>query len=102
MATATLAEQKAIADIDAYMKKYGGIYSAWYIGIAADPRQRLFTDHSVSEKGDAWLHTDCGNDASARKVELAFLNAGCKGGDGGGSRDTRYVYAYKITALTRE
>jgi hypothetical protein len=102
MATATTAEQKAIAEIDAYIKKHGGGYPAWYVGIAADPRQRLFTDHSVTEKGGLWIHYDCGNDATARRVEQAFLNAGCKGGGGGGDQNTRYVYAYKITPSTRE
>jgi hypothetical protein len=102
MATATTAEQKAIAEIDAYIKKNGGGYPAWYVGIAADPRQRLFTDHSVFEKGDAWIFCDCGDDATARRIEQAFLNASCKGGGGGGDRDTRYVYAYKISASTRE
>ncbi len=102
MATAASAEQQAIADIDAHIKKCGGGYPAWYVGIAADPRDRLFSGHSVSEKGDAWIIRDCGNDAAARRVEQAFLNAGCKGGDGGGDRNTRYVYAYKITSTTRQ
>jgi hypothetical protein len=102
MATAASAEQQAIAGIDAYIKQHGGGYPAWYVGIAADPRDRLFTGHCVSEKADAWIYRDCGNDGAARRVEQAFLNAGCKGGDGGGDRNTRYAYAYKITASTRE
>lgn len=101
MATATV-EQSVVAEIAAYMRRYGGGYSVWYIGIAADPRQRLFVDHSVRETGGAWIYYDCGTDVSARRVEQAFLNAGCKGGDGGGDWRTRYVYAYRITASTRE
>ncbi|MEK7616663.1 MAG: hypothetical protein AAB414_01265 [Patescibacteria group bacterium] len=39
--------QVIIAEIKAYMAQGGGSYSDWYVGIAADPRQRLFNDHSV-------------------------------------------------------
>jgi hypothetical protein len=101
MASATV-EQTVMAEVNGHIAKCGGGYSAWYVGIAADPRQRLFTDHCVSEKGDAWIFRDCGNDTTARRIEQAFLNAGCKGGDGGGDRNTRFVYAYKITSTTRE
>ena len=101
MATVTV-EQSAVAEIVAYVKKHGGGYSAWYIGIASDPKQRLFTDHIVQETGGRWVYYDCGNDASARRAEQAFLNAGCQGGGGGGDWRTRFVYAYKVTANTRE
>ncbi len=38
---------------------------------------------------------------SARQIEAHFLSLGCKGGDGGGSTATKFVYAYKITSQTR-
>ena len=102
MATAASVEKQVIAAIDAHIKKCGGGYPAWYVGIAADPRDRLFSAHCVSEKGDAWIVRDCGDDATARRVEMAFLNAGCKGSHGGGDRDTRFAYAYKISSTTCE
>ena len=95
-------ETQIIADIDAHIRNCGGTYSAWYCGIASDPRQRLFTDHNVDEKNGAWIIRDCGTDTAARRVEEHFLKKGCKGGGGGGDRTTRYVYAYKITNTTRE
>lgn len=102
MATATSAEQKAKAEIDAYIRKNGGVYSAWYAGIAADPEQRLFTDHNVDKQRDQWIHINCGTDTAARNVENYFLAKGCKGGGGGGDHTTRFAYAYKITSSTRE
>ena len=102
MSTATSAEQKAIAEIDAYIRQHGGVYSAWYVGIAADPRKRLFVDHNVNEQGDLWIYRGCGTETAARRVERYFLAKGCKGGQGGGDRDSRYAYAYKITPTTRE
>lgn len=102
MSTTMSTEQKVIAEIDAYIRQNGGVYSAWYVGIAADPRKRLFEDHNVREHGDLWIYRDCGTDVAARRVEQCFLRMGCKGGDGGGYRNTRYAYAYKITPTTRE
>lgn len=102
MSTATSGLQQIVDEIDAYIRRNGGTYSAWYIGIAASPRDRLFTDHNVSEHGGLWIYRDCGTDTAARSVEQAFLKVGCQGGGGGGDRTTRYVYAYKITSTTRE
>ena len=91
--TSIVSETQAIADIDAYIRNNGGVYSAWYCGVASDPRKRLFTDHNVDEKNGAWIYRDCGTDTVARRVEDHFLRKGCKGGPGGGDWTSRYVYA---------
>ena len=49
-------KQKIILDIKSYVAKNGGAYSQWYIGVTADPKQRLFNDHAVKETGDAWIY----------------------------------------------
>jgi hypothetical protein len=89
-----------IDDIENYILGHGGPFSAWYCGVASDPRQRLLVDHNVNEMFGPWIARDCGTDTAARAVELYFLLQGCKGGPGGGDRNTRYAYAYKITAST--
>lgn len=94
--------EKIATEIDAYIRNGGGGYPAWYCGIAANPRDRLFIDHSVTEKGGSWIYRDAGTDNAARNIEEYFIKKGCKGGGGGGDGGTRYVYAYKITATTRE
>lgn len=91
-----------VAEIDAYIRRHGGPYSAWYCGVAADPRSRLFIAHNVQEHGGLWIYSDAGTDANARTVECHFHSLGCKGSGGGGDRLTRYVYAYRITGTTRE
>jgi hypothetical protein len=98
--TSTL--QQVVNEIDGHIRQCGGAYATWYCGIAADPRDRLFSGHSVDEKNVPWIHRDCGSDDAARKVEAHFHAKGCQGDGGGGDGDTRYVYAYKITASTRE
>ena len=93
---------QVVGEIAAHIRDCGGAYSGWYVGIAAKPRDRLFTDHNVSEKNGSWIIRDAGSDAVARQIEQYFLDRGCKGGPGGGDWDSRFVYAYAITALTRE
>jgi hypothetical protein len=91
-----------ISDIDTYIAEGGGGYPAWYCGIAANPRDRLFNDHRVAEKNGLWIYRDCGTDTVARQVERYFLQRGCQGGRSGGNRSTRYIYSYKITMTTLE
>lgn len=95
------AAQKALADITTYIQNYQPSYSRWYAGIATDPRQRLFSDHNVSENGGAWVYSGAGSENGAREVEKRLLQKGCKGGTGGGV-SPQYAYAYLITSYTRE
>jgi len=44
-------EPDIIKNFKAHIKKGGGRYSDWYVGIATDPRDRLFNDHGVAEEG---------------------------------------------------
>jgi len=94
--------QEAFTDITKYMNDGGGAPSAWYAGVATDPRQRLFNDHNVNEARDRWIFRTCNTDEEARRVEDALIRMGCKGGAGGGDASTRAVYLYRIAPHTRE
>lgn len=94
--------QKIINEIHAYILRIGGHQSNWYVGIANDPRDRLFNGHGVGEHGGVWIHINAGTETIARAVEKSFLDWGCAGGGGGGDANTCYVYAYQITPRTRE
>ena len=89
-------------EIDAYIHQCGGGYPNWYVGIASNPRNRLFNDHNVDEQKNYWIIRDAGSEPVARQIEKFFLDKGCQGGGGGGDASTRYVYAYRITSTTRE
>lgn len=98
----TKTPNQIVADIDGYIRQSGRPYSEWYVGIASNPRDRLFVDHCVSETSDHWIFRDAGTDSAARAIEQAFFKAGCRGGPGGGDHTTTFVYAYFITNSTRE
>lgn len=96
-------ETQIIADIDGYIENNGAYFGNWYVGIAASPRDRLFDDHNVREKGDAWIFREATSSTVAREVETYFINVkGMQGGPGGGDVNSRFVYAYKIKSHTRE
>lgn len=89
-------KQQVIADIRAFIERCRGACRGWYVGIASDPRSRLFGDHGVDEKGDMWIYRECESAVLAREVEEFFVKMiGTDGGLGGGDESTRWVYAYK-------
>lgn len=92
-----------ILEIKAFMAKWGGRYIDWYVGIASDPRQRLFNDHGVNEKSDGWIYREAFNSDSTRLVEDYFVNTlGTSGDTGGGDNTTKFIYAYKKASHTTE
>ena len=87
-------KQDVISRIKDYISSNGGSYSEWYIGIASSPRERLFNDHNVNEKIDAWIYQQAESENEAREIEKFFLdNLRTDGGSGGGINPD-YVYAY--------
>ena len=91
-----------IQEIVEHVRACGGSYSGWYVGVAADPRARLFNDHNVSQQHSSWIFRTCASTEEARAVEDHFIEQGMKGGAGGGDYDTTAVYAYAITSNTRQ
>ena len=87
-------------EIDVCITKCGKGYREWYVGVAANPDQRLFEGHNVSQEGGAWIYRDAVSTSMAKDIEAIFLKKGCKGGPGG-SDSPHFVYAYRMTRTTR-
>ena len=86
-------------DIDAFIKSHGGDYAAFYVGVSANAKRRLFNEHQVARKG-AYTRRRAFTADKAREVEQHFLNKGCEGDTGGGEDTADRIYAYKMTAAT--
>ncbi len=94
-------KQQIIGEILNHMKSSGGAISNWYVGISEDARERLFSDHNVSEKDGAWIIRTADGSNEAREIEAYFLTiVGTDGGPGGGDNTTNKVYAYRKTYST--
>ena len=99
-----MVKETLISEIQKYINNNGGVASGygWYVGVTADPRQRLFRDHNVNEQNGPWIYGAVASDDEARYIENYFLAQGCRGGPGGGGSDAIYVYAYRINLHTKE
>jgi len=92
-----------IKDIIQYIQRSNTPFSEWYVGIAEDALARLFQGHGVNKDMDYWIYRDCINANAAREVEqFIIMNYHTDGGSGGGNDNSRFVYAYKKEAHTRE
>jgi len=92
-----------VSAIKSYIDRNGGQYSSWYVGIASDPRNRLFVEHGVNETTGAWIYQKAETSSEAREIEEYLINTlGSDGGPGGGDYSTQYVYAYRKTINTRQ
>ena len=90
------------AAIDRHIRTYGGAYSAWYVGVACDPNDRLLNGHNANGQSNAARYWDAGSEETARSIERFFIKKGCQGGAGGGDSNTKYVYVYKVSSSTME
>ncbi len=94
-------KQEIIAHIDGYMCQFQNTRnSQWYVGIASDVRQRLFSDHGVSEESGQWTYMLADSSDNARAVEKTYLDIGFNGGSGGGDSTTTIVYVYLKSSST--
>ncbi|MEE8346027.1 MAG: hypothetical protein V3S20_01645 [Dehalococcoidia bacterium] len=89
---------QVVSDLDARLELKAFIDRArapnrdWYVGIAADPDERL-SEHGLREN-DWYLVRRLGSADAARRVEDFLLKLGCDGGSGGGDEESTAVYAY--------
>jgi hypothetical protein len=92
--------QIIVSKIHDYASSQGYERAHWYVGIASDPEQRLFSDHNVDRDNGRWIYVEAVNNDHAREAERVLLNAGYDGGTGGGDGTTKHVYAFLKTAST--
>ena len=91
-----------ISEFEAFMRKYGTLYNQFYVGIASDLNGRLTSGHKIDNTIPCIWSTNPMQTDIIRAIEKYFLGKGTKGGPGGGSNNTNYIYAYLITPKTRE
>ena len=94
--------EEIIEKITQQINRSGLPYSSWYVGIASEPKERLFTEHKVSEDG-TWAHVNAGSNEAAKSVQKYLVeNLQTEGGSGSDDAAMTHVYAYAITSTTVE
>lgn len=91
-----------IEEVEEHVLKNGSDFREWYVGVTADPKTRLFSQHRLKRTGDAWISRRAIDGPQAREVAGYFVSVrNAKGGAGASDVDGEYFYAYKIKAHTR-
>jgi hypothetical protein len=87
--------RRLLDKITGYVGRYGGLFERWYVGIATDPRHRLFEEHGVSEESEPWIFLKTSSEEVGHQVMEALLHRGMLGGRGWADGDGSFVYAYR-------
>ena len=89
-------------EILAYIKEFGGDFSDWYIGIAADPKGTMFQTHKVHQDDDIWLHKQALTFTACKTIQKYFLDILKTDGEAvsEGDEDTDCIYIYKKSSRT--
>lgn len=102
MAQTAQTAQDIVTEIRNYVAKSGYTNRKhWYVGIASDPRIRLFSDHNVDENNGLYIGLEAINANHAREAEASLLQLGYDGGTGGDDYATKHVYVFLQTPSTR-
>lgn len=86
----------------AFIKENGGNFSDWYIGIAADPKNKLMAEHRVDRDKDAWTYKQALTFQACRTVQRFFQDKLNMDGEPllRADEDTDCVYLFKKNERT--
>jgi hypothetical protein len=94
-------KEEIIMGIENLIKKNGGDFGSWYVGIGLDADESLFKEHHVNEDANLWVYYTADSHDEAIEIEEFFMNNKRTDGEhGGGDDDADMVYAYKKTVST--
>jgi hypothetical protein len=92
-------KDEIIADVDGQIKKMGGKYSDWCVGIAKDSQEPFFQAHLIADKSDGFLYREAYTPNFAREILEHFVTQGGAILDASSQNGGRLVYAYPKTPL---
>lgn len=91
-----------IGDLEDFIGRNGGAFADFFVGVTGAPKQMLFSQHKLKEKGDAWISRLAKDEMDAHDVVEYFRSTrGTKGRKKDVAETDLYVYAFKIKPHTR-
>jgi hypothetical protein len=94
-----LPKDEIIADFEAQIRKMGGEYSEWFVGVAKDLREPLFETHLLEDKNDGFLYREAFTPGCAREIRGHFVTQRAATIDASSRQGGRLIYAYRKTPL---
>ncbi|NPV02224.1 MAG: hypothetical protein HPY53_12685 [Brevinematales bacterium] len=97
-----MSEKDAIINgIETFIRKNGGDFGSWYVGITDDADKRLFVEHHVNEDSNNWTYYTADSHDEALEIEDYFMSMKRTDGEHGDGEDgADMVYAYKKSVST--
>jgi hypothetical protein len=93
--------QDLIGDLKSFIRKHGGNYSGWYLGVSPTPRAMLFETHKVAKNSDDWIYLTADSANVAIEVISHFIgDLGTQGQVEEIPEYTYVVYAFKLGKST--
>ena len=89
-----------IKDIESYIARIGGNEFSWYIGIASNVGQALFTQHSVNRVNGAWTYREINDGESFKGFIESLRAAGYDVAPGINEQPGNFVYVFLKTEDT--
>jgi hypothetical protein len=91
-------KNEIIADIKGQIRKLGGEYSDWCVGIAKDVQESLFETHLLEDRNDGFLYREAFTLGCAQEIRDYFVTQRGATVDHSSSDGGRLVYAYRKTS----
>lgn len=91
----------AYETIKGYIEANGGQFGGWFVGVAADPKDRLVCEHSLNHQTGKAIVVGTLSMREAKAAEMALRRShGCWGSRELQDEAARFVYAFQMTATT--
>jgi hypothetical protein len=95
--------KQIVSKIKGHIRKRGGAYPAWVVGVSRNARKELFNQHGVRKDKDRWIFMHAQSPSVARRVKAYLMDKlGILGRTSVEDKTADFVYAYKKVAHTRQ
>jgi hypothetical protein len=86
-----------------YIKEFDCEFSAWYVGVARDPKRQMQVEHGVDLDRDIWLYKQALSFAACRTIQRYFVEKLKTDGELtlAGDEETDCIYLYRKSERTR-
>ncbi|MFP4466672.1 MAG: hypothetical protein ACLFP1_06455 [Candidatus Goldiibacteriota bacterium] len=97
-----MVEQELKEAIIEYVRKKGGPFSGWYVGVSKKPDKSIFKDHKVPKKGSPWFYKFASDSMESARVYEQLLMMGFDGDKKSSDPGAFGVYVYRKSKETKE
>jgi len=90
-------------DFNVYMRKIGGNWSDWYVGISTTEaiENQLFNQHRVNKEKGLWIYQTVTMVTTAQSIFHYYKENGTQGGIHGTGNTAVKIYAFKLAATPK-